>query len=282
VVGNVFALMEGGRARALFNAGLEHMKAGRFAEACPAIEESYGLDPRPGTLFTLAECEAQRGRLATALASYTGYLALYDAFPPAKKSQQRERAQIARAQVEELGRVVPTLILTLPPGAPSGTVVMRYGVIIPEAALGIAIPGEAQRATPAPSPPPTPPISTAPPPPAAPPSAPPMQAMPPAPPRGPLAGGPSSPPADTGPTGRRVAAYTIGSIGIAGLAIGTIMGALAVSRKGTVRDNCDGPACNSTRLKASEELKRFELIRRGSARGSGGVVMAVLSRQVGQ
>jgi hypothetical protein len=270
------------------------MKAGRFAEACPAIEESYGLDPRLGTFFTLAECEAQRGRLATALARYTGYLALYDAFPPAKKSQQRERAQIARAQVEEIGRAVPTLILTLPPGAPSGTVVMRDGVIIPEAALGIAIPvdpgehlasadapggahiearvilgkgerkevvlrlGEAQRATPAPSTLPTPPIS----------AAPPMQAMPPAPPRRPLAGGPSSPPADTGPTSRHVAEYTIGSIGIAGLAIGTIMGALAVSRKGTVRDNCDGPACNSTGLKASEELKRFELIRRGSVRGA--------------
>lgn len=159
---------------------------------------------RPGEISN-----PRHGRLATALARSTGCLALHDAFPPVENSQQRERAQIARAQVEELRRAVPMVSLTLPPGAPSGTVSMRDGVIIPEATLGIAIPvdpcehlasadapggahiearvilgkgeqkelvlrlGEVQRATPAP---PTPLILTAPPPPAAPPSAPPMQA----------------------------------------------------------------------------------------------------------
>ena len=54
-------------AKALFDRGVEQLEAGHFNRACPAIEKSYQLDPRPGTLFTLAECEAKRGRLATAV-----------------------------------------------------------------------------------------------------------------------------------------------------------------------------------------------------------------------
>src|SRR4051812_48805392 len=62
-------------AEVLFNQGVEDMEAKRFDKACPAIEQSYRLDVRPGTLFALAECEADRGRLATAVARYDEYLA---------------------------------------------------------------------------------------------------------------------------------------------------------------------------------------------------------------
>ena len=71
-----------------FQRGTAAMAAGRFDEACPAIEESYKLDPRPGTLFTLAECEAQRGRIATAVKRYQDYLAFYTALAPEKKKKQ--------------------------------------------------------------------------------------------------------------------------------------------------------------------------------------------------
>src|SRR5438046_959901 len=79
--------------QALFDGGVADMEAGRFEKACPAIETSYHLDPRAGTLFALAECEAQRGRTATALRLYTEYLSLYRAFTPRKKVEQRERAR---------------------------------------------------------------------------------------------------------------------------------------------------------------------------------------------
>src|SRR4051812_45897187 len=68
-------------AKALFNQGLAEMEAAHYDKGCPAIEESYKLDPRAGTLFTLAECENRRGRLATAVARYEDYLSLYSRLP---------------------------------------------------------------------------------------------------------------------------------------------------------------------------------------------------------
>jgi tetratricopeptide (TPR) repeat protein len=128
-----------------FDRGVEHMEAGRFRQACPLIEESLRLDRRPGTLFTLAECEAKRGRIATAVALYDEYLKMYDALPPAKKATQGTRASDARAEKAELETQIPTLELTLPEGAPAGTVVKLNGSVVAASALGSAIevdPGE--------------------------------------------------------------------------------------------------------------------------------------------
>src|SRR5262245_2386168 len=80
-----------------FDRGIEHMQAGRFAEGCPLIEQSYTLDPRPGTLFALADCEVQNGRLATADARYDEYLRMYEALPREKKLKQGTRERDARA-----------------------------------------------------------------------------------------------------------------------------------------------------------------------------------------
>jgi hypothetical protein len=49
-------------AGALFDKGVADMQAGHYSSGCPAIEESQELDPHPGTLFTLAECQAKWGR----------------------------------------------------------------------------------------------------------------------------------------------------------------------------------------------------------------------------
>jgi hypothetical protein len=128
-----------------FERGVELMEAGRFAQACPLIEESYRVDPRPGTLFTLAECEAKRGRLATAVARYDEYLKMYEGLPQAKKAAQRERERESRAQKAELEMQIPKLVLILPEGAPPGTVVKRDGAVVAVSALGAALevdPGE--------------------------------------------------------------------------------------------------------------------------------------------
>lgn len=128
-----------------FDRGVEHMEAGRFNEGCPMIEESLRLDRRPGTLFTLAECEAKRGRIATAVALYDEYLKMHDALPPAKRAAQGTRASDARAEKAALEAQIPTLELTLPEGAPAGTVVKRDGSVVAASALGSAIevdPGE--------------------------------------------------------------------------------------------------------------------------------------------
>jgi hypothetical protein len=59
-------------AEALFNRGFADMDAGRYETGCKAIAASQRLDPRAGTLFTLAVCEAQWGKIATAASHYDG------------------------------------------------------------------------------------------------------------------------------------------------------------------------------------------------------------------
>src|SRR5262245_44629365 len=142
------------RAETLFNRGVEDMEARHFESACPAIEESYRLDPRPGVLFALAECEAQRGRIATAVARYDEYLALAAGLPQDKRRKQRDREATSRKQVAALRPQIPKLTLTLPAGAPEDTRVKRDGAEVAREALGTAInvdPGEHLVTTQAPS-----------------------------------------------------------------------------------------------------------------------------------
>jgi hypothetical protein len=261
-------------AEALFNRGLAEMEAGRYEAACPDIGESQRLDPRPGTLFTLATCEARWGRVATAFARFGEYLALYETMPPEQQERQATRATLARKQREKLGPELPMLTLSLPPGTPSRTVIARDGAPIPRAALGRAIPvdpgehvlttqlpggevwrrsitvarGEkkevtlhvkqagysdggldtAPRARAAAS----------------------EQAAP-------------SPPAP-GPSKRRVAAYVTGGVGLAGLAVGAVLGGLTLAQKGTVEGNCapavgSTVACNDAGFDAAQKANRFGL-----------------------
>ena len=87
--------------------------------ACPDIAGSYKLDPYPGTLFAMAECEAAAGRIATAAAHYEEYLALYDSLSPDKKAKQGTRHRDSLAQKATLTPLVPKLTLVLPPNARS-------------------------------------------------------------------------------------------------------------------------------------------------------------------
>lgn len=53
-----------------FKQGRELLKAGKFAQACEQFEHSQELDPALGTLYNLAQCDAEIGKLAEALAAY--------------------------------------------------------------------------------------------------------------------------------------------------------------------------------------------------------------------
>jgi hypothetical protein len=127
------------RAKELFDRGVVDLEAGRYDTACPAIEESYKLDPRPGTLFTLASCQEKWGRIATALRRYDEYLAAYAALSPDKKAKQGDREQVSRAQKAELAKKVPELTLALPPNVPAGTRVTRDGVALEPNELGVPL-----------------------------------------------------------------------------------------------------------------------------------------------
>jgi hypothetical protein len=256
-------------AEALFNRGLERMKASDFDAGCPALNESYRIDPRPGTLFTLAECEAKRGHVATAATRYGDYLALFARLPADAQAKQKGREKVAEKKRAELSPSIPQVTLTLPQGAPAGTVVKRDDVEISSAALGLSLPtdpgdhvittqapggplseqrfsigrGEkkqitlevkvATAATPVPARP-TPPVE-------APPS---VTAQPP----------------DEGGGVRRTGAYLAGGVGVAALVVGGVTGGLAFAKKATVDAHCQGALCDHEGKVAADSGRALALV----------------------
>lgn len=262
-------------AKALFSEGLELMQAGNFEKGCPALRESYRLDPRIGTLFTLAECEAKWGRIATAVAHYSNFLTQVAAMPQGQRIKQKEREKIAQDKKDELSPQVPELTLTLPDDAPQGTVVKRNGVTLAAPSLGVALPvdpGEQVITTQAPGGDITEKKVTiekgqrmtvklvvSPPEPGS---------------EGPEGGGAgvgagsgsgsgSGPgggaPVDSG-SGQRIAAFIVGGVGVAGLAVGGIMGGLTLAKRGELdKAGCfDDDVCNSGQT-VQEDLDQAKL-----------------------
>jgi hypothetical protein len=280
-------------AEALFERGLADMQAGRYETGCKALAESERIDPQPGTLFTLASCEARWGRIATAVARFKDYLARFDRMTPAEQARQGQRPKLAMEERDRLSPQIPRLALSLPPGAPAGTVVRRDGSVLGEAALGVALPvdpgdhrvsiqapgapvreqhvtiaaGETKELTlalkdaPAAQAPAPPPRSPAP-------------AIVPAP-------APASPEV---PAGRRTALYLTGGLGAAGLVLGGITGALVLGEKGTIDEHCgsgieatDPKACDTTGRDAGNSANTLATVSTiGFAVGLAGVGAALV------
>ena len=127
-------------AEAAFNRGVEAMARGDFEGACPEIAESQRLEPRAGTLFTLAECWARAGRIATALARYQEYLRVHSRMTAAEKATQRGREEVAQKQVVELGDRVPHLTLKRGASWAHGTTVTLNGVVLGDPSIDLAVP----------------------------------------------------------------------------------------------------------------------------------------------
>lgn len=130
----------GATAEALFRRGLELMRARDFPAACVELAESQRIDPRPGTLFTLAECEAEAALPASASAHYRDYLDLLEGLPPAQRARQRERERVARAQLDELQRRVAYLAIAVDDASPEPPRVVRDGVTLGTASFGVPLP----------------------------------------------------------------------------------------------------------------------------------------------
>ena len=238
-------------AEALFESGLADMEAGRYQKGCTALAESQRLDPRTGTLFTLATCEERWGRIATAVIRFEDFILLYERLPEDRRATHAARYKVAVETRDRLKPDVPRWTLSLPPGAPVGTVVKRDGEVVPAPALGIAVPvdpGEHVVSTQAPGGPLlekkvtvargqtlTLTLEIAPPGTATAPSgtaAPQSSASAPRPP----AGDKALP--DTGPSPRRVVMYVSGGVGIAGLVAGAVLGGLVLGKKSIVDAHC--------------------------------------------
>ena len=233
-------------AEALFNKALADFDAGRLDAACPAFAESQRLDPRPGTLFTLAECEARAGLLASAVGHYGDYLSQFGRMSQAEQKKQRGRDKIALEALEKLRPDVPQLTIVIPEATPRDASVSRDGKPLGRAALGVALPvdpgeheivlrladgresrktvtltkGSKQQITlelPAEA-----------------------STEPAGPPVAPARGAPTA-----GQRGPSAWPWVIGGVGVVGLGVGSVTGLMVLGKKRTIEDHCDGRVCDA-------------------------------------
>lgn len=116
-------------ADALFTKARDLMARGDYRSACPMLAESQKLDPAPGTLLNLADCEEHTGDLVSAREHWRAAIA---GLPPAD-----EALPIAKRRLEALEARLPKLTLRLAPGAPSDARVMCDGAELAGASLGV-------------------------------------------------------------------------------------------------------------------------------------------------
>jgi hypothetical protein len=248
---------------ALFDQGLKDMLAGRYDKGCPELAESQRLDPEPGTLFTLAECERKQGKIATAAAHYDDYLRLFDHMTPDQQKDQRGRDQVSKQERAAITPFIPKLTLRLPPNAPPSTVVKLSGKQLDSPSLGVPLPvdpgsytvttqvpggpvheqslvinkGENKDVT----------LEVDVPHPAQ---------------RAPANSAPASPKTEpvASSSSQRTWAYVAGGVGVAGVVTGSVAGVLAFGKKSTVDKDCKGLTCTPEGKQAVDSGRTDALI----------------------
>jgi hypothetical protein len=268
-----------GDAERLFREGVALRDEGNLAAACPKFADSFALDPAPGTLVNLGDCEVRIGKM---LAAIEHYKLAVSGFPKGDK-----RRDLVTQKVTATEARLAHLTIRVTPSVPDGAKITRDGVPFDRRLAGDTITldpakvtivvsaeghddavvevemGEGQtkdvyvdvgpKAKPRPvSPPPK--ATTV---------APPQEA--------------SRPPL-------RTAGYIVGGIGVVGLGVGAVTGIMALSKAGTVRDHCDTTTygCDSEGVSAAHDGNTLAPISTvgfiaGGALVAGGVVMILVS-----
>ncbi len=119
-------------AEALFNKGRKLMESGRAAEACPIFDESYRLDPAPGTLLNIAACSRIAGRTAT---SWSQFVAAGREF----RRRSDRRASFAEEQAKSIEPMLAYVRIHVSAPAP-GLTITRDGTVLKEASLDTKLP----------------------------------------------------------------------------------------------------------------------------------------------
>ncbi len=119
-------------ARTLFEDARKLMKAGKFQEACPKLEEGVRLNPGLGMRYNLAECYENVGRTASAWALFL------DVAAGAKQKKDLEREKIARERAKKLEPKLSHVTVTVAAEVP-GLEVMRDTSLLGKGQFGSAI-----------------------------------------------------------------------------------------------------------------------------------------------
>jgi hypothetical protein len=119
-------------AEALFEQGRTAAARRDWQHACSAFEQSQGLDPAVGTLLNLGECRYRLGKLASAWQDFVEALR--------ELPDGDDRRPYAQQRAAELDKRAPRLVVAVPANLPSGTTVLKDGVEMPAALLGMTVP----------------------------------------------------------------------------------------------------------------------------------------------
>lgn len=267
-----------GDAERLFREGVRLRDAGDFTAACPKFADSFALEPAPGTLVNLGDCEARIGKLVAASEHFKLALA---GFP--KGDKRRELVAQKAAAIEPR---IAHLTIKLAPTVPESARLTRGGAPVDRKEVGVAIavdPGnlavvvsaaERQDAVYAMvlsegdtkevlvdvgAPVETKVVVVAPPP--------------------PTEKAPAS-----GSSGLRTTGYVVGGVGIASVAVGAVTGIMAMGKASDVKQHCNTQtyACDSQGLDAAHAgdvlapVSTITLIA-GAVLVAGGVTLVVIS-----
>ncbi len=123
-------------AETLFTEAKALIAQGKYAEACPKLEESQRLDAGIGTLFNLGDCYEHIGRTASAWAAFLEVGAL------AKTANQKTREADARGRAAQLEPKLSKLVVAPSPAAAnlSAIVVKRDATEVGRAQWGSQVP----------------------------------------------------------------------------------------------------------------------------------------------
>jgi hypothetical protein len=113
------------------------MAEGKFAEACPKLEESQRLDPTSGMLINLASCYEQEGLIASAWTTFM------DAAAAASRAGNAEREKTARDRATALAPRLSKIIISVAGSDKINDIdVKRDGTTLGKAQWGVAIPAD--------------------------------------------------------------------------------------------------------------------------------------------
>ena len=115
----------------LYNDATKLMSATKYAEACPKLGASQKLDPAIGTLLKLGFCFMYTGQTASAWASFN------DAEAMARKAGDRTRGDEAAKRAHDLEAKLSKLVIE---SAAADVEVRRDGAVIDRGVLGTALP----------------------------------------------------------------------------------------------------------------------------------------------
>jgi hypothetical protein len=124
-------------AQSLYDEARRLTSAGKWADACPKLEESQRLDPTPVTEFYLADCYEHAGRTASAWSTFLD-LAVTAHRSGGPRAADRERVAKERAAALE-PRLARLQIDVVPAVRVQGLVVKRDGELVGEGQWGAPV-----------------------------------------------------------------------------------------------------------------------------------------------